>query len=282
MHGGPGDGGLRGETWLPLAQVRWATWSTTPPDPPASRGSATTTCWDRGASTSSPGALTLWRGSLSPPARCGASLPWPRRWRSPTAPSRQTSSTLGLRWLQDRSPDTERFFAVCWDGEVYQLVVPPQAGTETRLRRLPAPRRRGYRVPLPRKRPRLLLGHRRPGRAGVSNLRRRRAPQFAPRPELSLRVGRLRPLRPGGLVAGDLRAGSGRPAARARRLNRCKTSLAKPQGGEQEHALLPGQRIPAGQPVGHRGRLRRHRRLRGRGPLPPLPGAGGHYRPGRP
>ena len=37
---------------------------------------------------------------------------------------------LGLRWLRT-DPDTERFFAVCWDGEVYQLVVPPQAGTST-------------------------------------------------------------------------------------------------------------------------------------------------------
>ena len=32
MHGGPGDGGLRGETWLPLVpgRGRWATWSTNP------------------------------------------------------------------------------------------------------------------------------------------------------------------------------------------------------------------------------------------------------------
>ena len=39
---------------------------------------------------------------------------------------------LGLRWFQD-APDTERFFAVRWDGEAYRLVVPPQAGTATRL-----------------------------------------------------------------------------------------------------------------------------------------------------
>ena len=39
---------------------------------------------------------------------------------------------LGLRWFQD-APDTERFFAVRWDGEGYRLVVPPQAGTATRL-----------------------------------------------------------------------------------------------------------------------------------------------------
>ena len=39
---------------------------------------------------------------------------------------------LGLRWFQD-APDTERFFAVRWDGRAYRLVVPPQTGTATRL-----------------------------------------------------------------------------------------------------------------------------------------------------
>ena len=39
---------------------------------------------------------------------------------------------LGLRWFQD-APDTERFFVVRWDGDAYRLVVPPQAGTATRL-----------------------------------------------------------------------------------------------------------------------------------------------------
>ena len=43
---------------------------------------------------------------------------------------------LGLRWFQD-DPDTERFFAVRWDGRSYRLVVPPQAGTATRLAYLP-------------------------------------------------------------------------------------------------------------------------------------------------
>ena len=45
---------------------------------------------------------------------------------------------LGLRWLRT-DPDTERFFAVCWDGEVYQLVVPPQAGTSTSVAYRPPP-----------------------------------------------------------------------------------------------------------------------------------------------
>ena len=39
---------------------------------------------------------------------------------------------VGLRWFQD-APDTERLFAVRWDGGGYRLVVPPQAGTATRL-----------------------------------------------------------------------------------------------------------------------------------------------------
>ena len=39
---------------------------------------------------------------------------------------------LGLRWFQN-DPDTERFFAIRWDGRVYRLVVPPQLGTATSL-----------------------------------------------------------------------------------------------------------------------------------------------------
>jgi hypothetical protein len=38
----------------------------------------------------------------------------------------------GLRWFQD-APDTERFFAVGWDGHAYRLVVPPQEGTGSSL-----------------------------------------------------------------------------------------------------------------------------------------------------
>ncbi len=39
---------------------------------------------------------------------------------------------VGLRWFRD-APDTERLFAVRWDGRAYRLVVPPQAGTGTSL-----------------------------------------------------------------------------------------------------------------------------------------------------
>ena len=43
---------------------------------------------------------------------------------------------LGLRWFQD-APDTERFFAVRWDGAAYRLVVPPQVGASVSLTYLP-------------------------------------------------------------------------------------------------------------------------------------------------
>ena len=53
----------------------------------------------------------------------------------------------------------------------------PPAGGHRHETRLPAPCRSGRRVPLSRKLPRLLLGHRRPGRAGLPHLRRRRTPR---------------------------------------------------------------------------------------------------------
>ena len=43
---------------------------------------------------------------------------------------------LGLRWFLD-APDTERFFAVRWDGRSYRLVVPEQEGTATALEYAP-------------------------------------------------------------------------------------------------------------------------------------------------
>ena len=39
---------------------------------------------------------------------------------------------VGLRWFED-DPDTERFFAVRWDGRAYRLVVPEQEGTASSL-----------------------------------------------------------------------------------------------------------------------------------------------------
>ena len=43
---------------------------------------------------------------------------------------------LGLCWFQD-DPDTERFFAVRWEGRSYRMVVPEQEGTATRLKYRP-------------------------------------------------------------------------------------------------------------------------------------------------
>ena len=45
---------------------------------------------------------------------------------------------IGLRWFRDDA-DTERFFAVRWDGRSYRLVVPEQEGTATRLEYTPSP-----------------------------------------------------------------------------------------------------------------------------------------------
>ena len=43
---------------------------------------------------------------------------------------------LGLCWFMD-DPQTERFFAVRWDGRSYRMVVPPQTGTATSLEYTP-------------------------------------------------------------------------------------------------------------------------------------------------
>ena len=43
---------------------------------------------------------------------------------------------LGLAWML-AAPDTERFFAIRWDGYAYRLVVPPQEGTGSSLSYLP-------------------------------------------------------------------------------------------------------------------------------------------------
>ncbi len=43
---------------------------------------------------------------------------------------------LGLGWFED-DPETERFFAIRWDGAAYRLVVPEQEGTATRLKYRP-------------------------------------------------------------------------------------------------------------------------------------------------
>ena len=138
MHGGPGDGGLRRETGLPLApdRRRWATWSTTPADSPASRASATTTCWERAASTSSRKALTWWRGFSSLPPWCVGWPPWPESCNSPTAPSRRACSSWGC--AGSRTPRTPSGSSQCaGTGTPTGWWSPPQAGTATSLAYVP-------------------------------------------------------------------------------------------------------------------------------------------------
>ena len=43
---------------------------------------------------------------------------------------------LGLGWFRE-DPETERFFAISWDGRAYRLVVPEQTGTASSLRYRP-------------------------------------------------------------------------------------------------------------------------------------------------
>ena len=116
---------------------------------------------------------------------------------------------LGLRWFQD-APDTERFFAVRWDGDAYRLVVPPQAGTATRLAYLPPAgvvaefhSHGGSRAFFSATDDRDEQGFRIYGVVGRLD---------TPRPELRLRVGVYGHFAPAGLVAGVLRPGPGRPA----------------------------------------------------------------------
>lgn len=47
--------------------------------------------------------------------------------------------TLGLRWFQT-TPDTERFFAIHWDGDAYRLTIPEQLGTASSLTYTPPAR----------------------------------------------------------------------------------------------------------------------------------------------
>ncbi len=54
----------------------------------------------------------------------------------PNGPIPSRLFEVGMRWFQD-DPDTERFFAVRWDGRAYRPVVPEQAGTPTRLKYRP-------------------------------------------------------------------------------------------------------------------------------------------------
>ena len=106
---------------------------------------------------------------------------------------------LGLAWML-ASPDTERFFAIRWDGDAYRLVVPPQEGTGSSLTYQP-PTGVVAEFHSHASHQALLLRHRRPGRAGVPRVRRRGTPGHA-RAGIDPAPRHLRPLRPAPLVPG--------------------------------------------------------------------------------
>ena len=178
---------------------------------------------------------------LSSPARCAGSLPWPRRWRSPTAPSRPTSSRRGCAGSKPPRPPSGSS---------------PYVGTGTPTGWWP-PHRQGRRLPSPTGPPpgwspsstptdasAPFHGHRRPGRAGLPHLRCRGTPRRPPPARAPDPGRRLWPLRPAGLTPGVLRSEPGRPA-----LGRRPGIDAKHHSNNREvkDALLPGQ------PVDHRG-----------------------------
>ena len=206
MHGGPGYGGLRRETWLPLApgRGRWATWSTTPAASRESRASATTTCWGRGVSTSSPRSAHLTARVLVAPGAVRGLAPVAEKVEFTHGPIPAQLFELGLRWFQD-APDTERLFAVRWDGDAYRLVVPPQGWSPSSTpTEAPAPSfsatddrdEQGFRI-----------------YGVVGRLDALTARAASP-------GRRLRPLRPAGLAQGVRRPGPRRPARGAKSLRR--------------------------------------------------------------
>ena len=95
-----------------------------------------TTFSDRAASTSSPRAQTLTARVLVAPCTVRGLAPVTEKLELAHGPIPARLFELGLRWFRD-DPDTERFFAVRWDGRAYRPVVPPQEGTATSLAYVP-------------------------------------------------------------------------------------------------------------------------------------------------
>ena len=134
MYGGPRDGGLRRETGLPLApgRCRWATWSTTQADSAGVQGIGYDyVLGSGGVYVQSRSAHLVARVPVAPCTVRGLA-PVAENLQLTHGPIPAQLFELGLGWFQD-APDTERLFAVRWDGRAYRLVVPPQAGTATRL-----------------------------------------------------------------------------------------------------------------------------------------------------
>ena len=134
MHGGPSYGGLRRETWLPLApgRCRWATWSTTQADSAGVQGIGYDyVLGSEGVYVQSRSAHLTARVLVAPGTVRGLA-PVAEKLQLTHGPIPAQLFELGLRWFQD-APDTERFFAVRWDGRRLPAGGPPQTGTATRL-----------------------------------------------------------------------------------------------------------------------------------------------------
>ena len=174
MHGGPGYGGLRREIAQLLGKCRgrWDTSSTTPPGLPAARGSATTTCWAQAVSTSSPRGAHLAVRVLVAPGSVRGLAPVNEKLALTHGPIPVYLFEVGAALV----PGDPKHRAVLRGamGRGRRPAGGAGAGWDRLVPNLPAPSRGGRRVPLPRKDPRLLLEHRRPGRAGLSHLRGRR------------------------------------------------------------------------------------------------------------
>ena len=229
MYGGPRDGGLRRETGLPLApeQGRWATWSTTPGGLAGVQGIGYDYVLGSGGVYVQSRSAHLTARVLVAPGPVRGLAPVAEKLQLTHGPIPARLFELGLRWFQD-APETEAVLRRPLGWARLPAGRAP-AGRDRNETRVSAPRRGGRRVPLPRRLPRLLLGHRRPGRAGLPHLRGRGTPR---RPTTGTAApGRgLRPLRPAGLVPGVRRPGPGRPA-HGRRAGVGREPTIKRQGG---------------------------------------------------
>ena len=170
---------------------------------PVYRESDTTTFSDRAASTSSPRAPTLTARVLVAPCEVRGLAPVTEKVALAHGPIPAGLFEWGLRWFRD-DPGTERFFAIRWDGDGYRPVVPEQDGTATSLTYTPPAgvvaefhshgRSRAF---FSKTDDADEQGFRIYGVAGRLD---------TDRPELKSPGRRLRPLRPGGVVAGLRRA----------------------------------------------------------------------------
>ena len=139
MHGGPRDGGLRGETWLPLAPGLPGTGGI-PGQPRAGLTGVHGIGYDYvlgsgGVYVQSESAHLTARVPVAPCTVRGLA-PVAEKVELTHGPIPARLFEIGLGWFQD-DPETERLFAVRWDGRAYRLVVPEQEGTATRLKYTP-------------------------------------------------------------------------------------------------------------------------------------------------